>query len=49
MYKSQWETYTLPADLKQFPAEQLDQLQPLFAALLSRQARGLLEQVHVEP
>jgi hypothetical protein len=49
LYKSQWETYTMPADLKQFPAEQLDQLQPLFAGLLSRQVKGLLEQVHVEP
>jgi hypothetical protein len=49
MYKSQWETYSLPADLKQIPPDQLDQLQPLFATLLARQARGLLEQVHGEP
>jgi hypothetical protein len=45
----QWQTYTLPADPKAIPPEQLDQLQPLFAAMLSRQAKDLLAQVQVAP
>jgi len=45
---SQWQNYTVPADQKQIPADQLDQLQPAYAAMLSRQAKGLLEQVRVE-
>jgi hypothetical protein len=47
-YSTQWQSYTVPADPKDVPLEQLDQLQPLFAAMLSRQAKDLLEQVHVE-
>jgi hypothetical protein len=46
-YSAQWQDYTAPADLKEIPPEQLDQLRPLFAAMLSRQARDLLEQVHI--
>jgi hypothetical protein len=49
VYGSQWQTYTVPADLKQIPDDQLDQLQPTYAAMLSKQAKGLLDQVHVEP
>jgi hypothetical protein len=49
VYTSQWQNYTLPADPRQLPDEQLNQLQPLFAALLSRQAKDLLDQVRVEP
>jgi hypothetical protein len=49
IYSAQWQTYTLPPDPKDIPLEQLDQLQPLFAAMLSRQAKDLLGQVQVGP
>jgi hypothetical protein len=49
LYTSQWQSYTLPADPKAVPREQLDELQPLFAAMLSRQTRDLLGQVQVGP
>jgi hypothetical protein len=49
IYSSQWQTYTLPPDPREIPLEQLDQLQPLFAAMLSRQAKDLLGQVQVGP
>ena len=47
-YNYQWQTYTVPADPKVFPPEQLEQLQPLFATILGRQAKDFLEQVKVE-
>ena len=49
VYASQWQGYTVPADPKNIPPEQLDQLQPLFAGMLSRQAKDLLSQVRIEP
>jgi len=49
LYTMQWQTYTLPPDPKAIPPEQLDQLQPLFAAMLSRQVKDLLAQVQVAP
>jgi hypothetical protein len=49
VYTAQWQTYTLPPDPKEIPLEQLDQLRPLFAALLSRQAKDLLGQIQVAP
>jgi hypothetical protein len=49
IYSSQWQSYTPPADPKAVPVDQLDQLQPIFAAILSRQAKDLLAQVRVEP
>jgi hypothetical protein len=49
IYSSQWQSYTLPPDPKQIPPDQLDQLQPLFAAMLARQAKDLLSQVQVQP
>ena len=49
VYSVQWQTYTLPPDPKAIPLEQLDQLQPLFAAMLSRQAKDLLGQIQVAP
>jgi hypothetical protein len=48
IYSSQWQSYTVPANPKEIPPEQLDQLQPLFASMLSRQAKDLLSQVRVE-
>jgi len=47
-YNYQWQSYTVPPDPKVFPPEQLEQLQPLFATILARQAKDLLEQVHIE-
>jgi hypothetical protein len=44
----QWLSYARPADPKEVTPEQLAELQPLFAAILSRQAKELLDQVHVE-
>ena len=49
VYSSQWQTYTLPPDPKQIPVDQLDELQPMYAAMLSRQAKDLLGQVQVVP
>jgi hypothetical protein len=49
IYTVQWQDYTRPADFRQIPSEQLDQLQPLVGALLFRQAKDFLNQVHVEP
>jgi hypothetical protein len=46
-YNYQWQTYTVPADPKAFPPEQLEQLQPLFATILGRQAKDLMEQIKV--
>jgi hypothetical protein len=37
-----WAGYHAPPDLKEFPAQQLDQLQPLYAALLKQQADSAL-------
>jgi hypothetical protein len=48
-YFMQWQTYTMPEDLHRIPSEQLDQLQPLYATMLSKQAKELLGQVHVGP
>ena len=42
-----WTGYRAPADLKAFPDSQLDQLQPLFSAMLQRQAENLLAQLQV--
>jgi hypothetical protein len=44
-----WQSYTRPADPKALSPEQLAELQPLFAAVLSKQANELLDQVHVSP
>jgi hypothetical protein len=48
IYSSQWQSYTVPPDPKKIPPEQLDELQPLYAAMLSKQAKDLLDQVHVD-
>ena len=48
-YTSQWQTYTVPPDQHQIPAEQLDELQPLYAALLVQQAQALVQQIHIAP
>lgn len=47
-YNYQWQAYTVPADPKAFPPEQLERLQPLFTTILGRQVKDFMEQVHVE-
>lgn len=42
-----WNGFTAPVDLKSIPAAQLDELQPVYAAMLSEQALGLLAQLSV--
>ena len=42
-----WTGYQPPADLKAIPAQQLDQLQPLFGALLQQQGEALLRHLQV--
>jgi len=49
IYSKVWQTYTPPPDPKAFPDEQLNELQPMFADMLARQSKDLLEQVQVEP
>ena len=48
-YTYKWQTYTVPADPKTFPPEQLEELQPLFATMLDRHTKDFMEQVHVDP
>jgi hypothetical protein len=48
-YAVQWQSYTTPADPKAIAPEQLDELRPLYAALLARQAKDLVDQVHIDP
>jgi hypothetical protein len=42
-----WTGFTPPADLKAIPEQQLDQLQPLFGAMLQQQAGALLGHLQV--
>ncbi|MBS0416901.1 MAG: hypothetical protein JSR66_04255 [Proteobacteria bacterium] len=46
-YNYQWAAYTVPADPKLFPPEQLDQLQPLFREIVQNQAKQFMDQVHI--
>jgi hypothetical protein len=48
-YTLEWSNYVEPADPKTLPANSYPQLQPLFAAILSRQTARLLEQIEVGP
>ena len=48
-YSLLWQTYTLPPDPKAIPEDELNEMQPLFTAMLSRQAKDLMDQVQVEP
>jgi hypothetical protein len=47
-YLRQWQTYAAPTDLKEMTATELNDLQPLFAGVLSQQTRDLLGHVRVE-
>ena len=46
-YSADWVDYTPPPDLKQFPQDQLDRLQPLFEKILSQQANRLMDWITV--
>jgi hypothetical protein len=48
-YASEWSNFTPPTELKGMPAQQLNELQPLFAGLLARQSGRLLDQLRVAP
>jgi hypothetical protein len=46
-YSLEWSNFVAPPNIKDIPAQQYNQLQPLFAAILSRQAARLLDQIQV--
>jgi hypothetical protein len=46
-YQLKWQNYVPPTDPKAIPPEQFNELQPLFASMLSRQGQELLAQVRV--
>ena len=48
-YVLEWSDYVPPADPKELPPGGLAQLQPLFAAILARQAARLLDQIQMVP
>jgi hypothetical protein len=48
-YSLEWTNFVAPLDLKSIPYQSYAQLQPLFAAILSRQGARLLDQVTVVP
>lgn len=46
-YSLEWTSFVAPADIKEIPTKDYNQLQPLFAGILSRQAARLLDQIQV--
>jgi hypothetical protein len=48
-YTDTWANYSLQPDLKAIPSEQLDELQPQFAGILTKQAGRLIEWITVIP
>jgi hypothetical protein len=48
-YSLEWTSFVAPADPKDIPAQDFAQLQPLFAAILSRQSARLLDQIQTGP
>jgi hypothetical protein len=48
-YTLEWTNFVQPADPKTLPSNSYPQLQPLFAAILGRQAGHLLDQIEVGP
>jgi hypothetical protein len=46
-YSLEWSNFVAPANIKEIPAAEYNQLQPLFAAILSRQAARLLAEIQV--
>jgi hypothetical protein len=47
-YELEWSSFVPPPDLRAVPVEQLDQLSPLFAQILTRQCGRLLDQLEVQ-
>lgn len=47
-YALEWTNFVAPANLKEIPAQDYNQLQPLFAGILSRQAARLLDQIQMQ-
>jgi hypothetical protein len=48
-YAPEWTSFTVPVNLKDIPQQDLNQLQPLFAGIISRQTSRLLDQLQVRP
>jgi len=48
-YSLEWTSFSPPADLKEISAQAINELQPLFAGILSRQTARLLDQVEMIP
>jgi hypothetical protein len=48
-YSLEWTNYVAPAEPKELPPNSYPQLQPLFTAILARQAGRLLDQIEVGP
>jgi hypothetical protein len=46
-YSLEWSNFVAPANIKDIPAKNYNQLQPLFAGILARQAARLLDQIQV--
>ena len=47
-YALEWTSFVAPANIKDIPAEAYNQLQPLFAGILSRQTSRLLDQIQMQ-
>jgi hypothetical protein len=48
-YAEDWGDYAPPANPKEIPPEELDQLQPMFSHLLTRQSDRIFERITVTP
>jgi hypothetical protein len=46
-YSLEWTSFVTPANIKDIPAKEYNDLQPLFAGILSRQAARLLDEIQV--
>ena len=46
-YALEWTNFVAPPNIKEIPAQDYNQLQPLFGGILSRQAARLLDQIQV--
>jgi hypothetical protein len=47
-YALEWTNFVAPPNLKEIPTQDYNQLQPLFAGILSRQAARLLDQIQMQ-
>lgn len=46
-YSLEWTNFVAPPNIKEIPAQQYNELQPLFGGILARQAARLLDQIEV--